>query len=233
MVNQSFHFLQRIPEQELMSDQDQVVAYANADFSVAHQTIVSKLQSVLPTRFFPKTVLDLGSGPGDMSSRLFSLFPSAYFTFLDGSEAMLQVCQGHFQSKGYFAGENRMLFVHQRVQEWIPESPYDLVFSNSVLHHLKDPYEFWAALQRSLHADTFFFIADLIRPNSRQDLDKLVQQYTQGESKQLVLDFENSLFAAHRLEEVEDMLRKTRLWSRCHLEVISDRHWVCYTKLDP
>lgn len=36
-----------------------------------------------------------------------------------------------------------MKFKKELIREFVPESPYDLVFSNSLLHHLHDPFEFW------------------------------------------------------------------------------------------
>lgn len=97
-VNFSFHHMVRIPEPELMEDATQVASYAQADFETAHSFLIRKFQDRLPSRFNPESILDLGCGPGDMSSRLYSQFPNSNFTFLDGSEFMLDHCKKRMES---------------------------------------------------------------------------------------------------------------------------------------
>ncbi|WP_208742246.1 class I SAM-dependent methyltransferase [Leptospira kanakyensis] len=229
-VNFSFHHMVRIPEPELMEDPTQVESYDQADFESAHSFLIRKFQDRLPQRFVPESILDLGCGPGDMSSRLYSQFPNANFTFLDGSEFMLDRCKKRMGTLVSEKRKDKIDFKKELVQGFVPESPYDLVFSNSLLHHIHDPFEFWGAVQRSIHNDSFIFISDLIRPDSLTSANQLMERYAKEESEILKKDFYNSLLAAYRIEEVKEMLEITRLDSKLNLEPVTDRHWICYSK---
>lgn len=229
-VNFSFHHMVRIPEPELMEDFTQVESYAKADFESAHSFLIRKFQDRIPLRFAPESILDLGCGPGDMSSRLYLQFPMANFTFLDGSEFMLDFCKKRIGTLVPKKRNNKINFKKELIQDFVPESTYDLVFSNSLLHHLHDPFEFWAAVQRSVHQESFIFISDLMRPDSIGSANQLINRYANGESEVLKQDFYNSLLAAYRIEEVKEMLEIVRLDSKLNLEPITNRHWICYSK---
>ncbi|XDD46329.1 trans-aconitate 2-methyltransferase [Leptospira sp. WS39.C2] len=222
--------LVRIPEPELMEEANQIESYANADFESAHSMIIKHFQNRLPLKFSPTSVLDLGCGPGDMSSRLIPLFPNSDFTFLDGSNLMLNFCQKRLFALIDEKRNNKMFFKNELVQGFVPESSYELVFSNSLLHHVNDAFDFWATIQRSIDDDSFIFVCDLLRPNSIAEAKQLVTRYANDESEILKTDFYNSLLAAYRLEEINDMIQTIRMSHKLNLEIISDRHWICYTK---
>jgi 2-polyprenyl-3-methyl-5-hydroxy-6-metoxy-1,4-benzoquinol methylase len=226
--NHSFSLKNRFPEPELMSDQSQVDAYAKADFSSAHSDLILNLKNRIPRGFQPKRILDLGSGPGDMAFRLAELFPNSNFTFIDGSMPMIAACREYFESK--YSGMERFSFLCERIQNFVPIQPYDLVFSNSLLHHVDDPFEFWACIQRSMDENTFVFVSDLLRPISSATAEAIVERYANGEPQILKEDFFNSLLAAYTKEEVDEHLTRTRLQSKLICEQTSDRHWVCFSK---
>ncbi|BDA80527.1 SAM-dependent methyltransferase [Leptospira kobayashii] len=218
----------RIPEPELMEGKEQVLAYSEADFALPHSMIIQALKNQLNPRFHPDLILDLGAGSGDMTYRLFETFPTSKIYAVDGSEEMLTSNRNYFQKKNSNAN---IVWENYKIQDWIPESGFDLIFSNSLLHHLTDPYDFWAAIQRSTYEESFIFIADLLRPDSFEEVDHLTQKYAKEEKQILKEDFYNSLCAAYTLEELQTMLSKLRLNGKLHLEVISDRHWICYSRL--
>ncbi len=228
MGNHSFSLKYRFPEPELMSDQSQVDAYAKADFSSAHSDLTLNLKNRIPRGFQPQRILDLGSGPGDMAYRLAEVFPSATFTYIDGSDSMIAACKEYFKSR--FSELDRFHFICERIQNFNPSQPFDLVFSNSLLHHLEDPFEFWGCVQRSMDENTFVFVSDLLRPSSSAIADSMVQKYAKNEPTVLKEDFFNSLLAAYTKEEVEEHLTRTRLQSKLIWEQTSDRHWVCFSK---
>ncbi|WP_246838363.1 class I SAM-dependent methyltransferase, partial [Leptospira selangorensis] len=213
-----------------MEETNQVDSYANADFESAHSMIIKQFQSRFPHKFSPRSVLDLGCGPGDMSSRLLSLFPSASFTFLDGSNPMLDFCKKRLSTVLEEKRNNNLFFKNELLQDFVPECSFDLVFSNSLLHHVHDPFVFWAAIQRSIDDDSFVFICDLLRPNSLAEANHLVDRYAKNEPEVLRKDFFNSLLAAFRFEEVADMITTIRMSHKLNLEIVSDRHWICYSK---
>lgn len=210
-----------------MQGKNQVSAYAKANFSESHTLIVQQLKDRLPEKFSPERILDLGAGPGDMTSRLHLLFPKAELTALDGSSQMLEESQTFFQNQLPGA---RIHFEHALLQEFIPEDSFDLIFSNSLLHHVQDPYDFWSLVQRASDENSLIFVCDLIRPTDFKIAKSQVDLYAKGENELLREDFYNSLLAAYNIEEVEKMLYATRLDHKLKLEEISDRHWICYSK---
>ena len=64
---------------------------------------------------------------------------------------------------------------------------------------------------------------DLVRPESRDEAEELVERYAANESRVLRTDFFNSLLAAYRLEEIEQQLQGFRRVSFA-VEMVSDRH---------
>jgi len=219
--------LQRIPEQELMLDSEQIQSYANADFSESHSYIIQQLKNHLPNSFHPNRILDLGAGSGDMTARLFETFPNANLDAVDGSLPMININKSYITNR---FNKHQIQWHQSQIQEWIPEYKYDLFFSNSLLHHLEDPFELWATMQRSIHADSFLFICDLIRPVSTLDAKNLVNLYTKNESEILKKDFYNSLLASYTIEEVKLMLGVIKMADKLSVDQITDRHWICYSK---
>ena len=88
--------MQRIPEPELMTTQEQVDAYADADFSSGDSRTVALVEQLLDeTGPLPKDplIVDLGCGPGNITIRLAELLPNAQVIGIDGSEPMLAVAK--------------------------------------------------------------------------------------------------------------------------------------------
>lgn len=211
----------RIPEPELMTDAEQVAAYAAADFEAPHSRYVELLRERLPSLPRAGTALDIGCGPGDITCRLARAFPEWNIQGLDGSEPMLRHARDAVSSHGL---EQRVSF-HQCLlpDGRAPEAAYDLVCSNSLLHHLADPMHLWQAIGR--WARGAVFVMDLMRPGSRAAAQQLVEDYSRDEPEVLRRDFYNSLLAAYRPQEVRDQLDRAGL-SRLRVEVVSDRHWL-------
>ena len=211
----------RVPEPELMTDAEQVAAYAAADFEAPHSRYVELLCERLPSLPRAGTAIDIGCGPGDITCRLARAFPEWNIQGLDGSEPMLRHARDAVVSRGL---EQRVSFHRCLLPEGRPpEAGYDLVCSNSLLHHLADPMHLWQAIGR--WARGAVFVMDLMRPGSRAAAQQLVEDYSRDEPEVLRRDFYNSLLAAYRPEEVRAQLDRAGL-SRLHVEVVSDRHWL-------
>lgn len=217
--------MQRIPEPDLMENWDQAIAYAKADFEVPHTAFIQRLKQTFPT--LPKTgyALDLGCGPGDISIRFGHACPDWKIDGIDGSAPMLKLGQDSIQTQKL---ESRIFF-HQVYlpEEKPPRRSYDLIFSNSLLHHLAEPLDFWRSLLEFSHAQTPVFVMDLMRPENRQIAASMVETYAAGEPSVLREDFFNSLLAAYSLEEIQAQLDQTYL-SHLEIEVVSDRHWIAW-----
>lgn len=222
--------MDRVPEPELMLEELQARAYASADFEEPHNRFVELLEERIVGLRRTGIALDLGCGPGDISIRFSRAFPGWTVDAVDGSPAMLEL--GH-QAAARAGLESRVRF-HEVV---IPSGPpphrcYDLVFSNSLLHHLGDPASLWSSARGWAAADGFLFVMDLIRPESPDRVRELVDRYASAEPEVLRRDFYNSLLAAYRPSEVRAQLREASL-GHLELEVVSDRHFVVWGPLRP
>jgi SAM-dependent methyltransferase len=218
--------MQRIPEPELMDEPAQAAAYAAADFAEAHTRIVAAFEQCFPQVEVAGPVLDLGCGPGDIGFRFAARFPGCEVTGVDGAAAMLALAR---QRKAADAAVGqRMNFIEGLLPgAAIPGLAYAAIISNSLLHHLHVPMVLWEAVNRYAVKGTRIFIADLYRPGSTTDAQRLVEQYAAGEPEVLRRDFYHSLCAAFEPREIEVQLAAAGL-HELSVDVISDRHLVIH-----
>ena len=101
---------------------------------------------------------------------------------------------------------------------------YDLLLSNSLLHHLHDPQVLWRSLPALGRPGALVLVMDLMRPASSSSATALVERYASGASPVLRQDFHHSLFAAFEPAEVEEQLSEAGLKQSLSVQVVSDRH---------
>lgn len=77
----------------------------------------------------PKTVIDLGCGPGNSTQVLRERWPSARVYGLDSSREMIASAQRSYPDQEWVLG---------RIENWSVHEPHDVVFSNAALHWAKD-----------------------------------------------------------------------------------------------
>jgi SAM-dependent methyltransferase len=213
--------MERTPEPELMEDEAQARAYAEADFAEPHSHFIELLQRAFPHGALHGHILDLGCGPGDISLRVARAWPQCIIHGVDGAAAMLHY---GWQAVSRAGLEERVWFVHGRLpQVRLPREKYDVLISNSLLHHLLEPAILWNCLKCYGISEAPVFIMDLRRPATRNEAVALVEQYAQGEPEILRRDFFNSLLAAFEPDEVRLQLVHAGLNS-LRVEVVSDRH---------
>ena len=219
--------MQRIPEPELMSDEEQAVAYANADFEEPHNHFIELLKTsvgnVLPES---GVAVDLGCGAADISIRFARAFPNYRIDGIDASAAMLA------EGRKALSGVN----LEQRVslnQAYLQESTlahkeYSIIICNALLHHLHDPFVLWNLIKTAKN-NPAVFIMDLMRPETDEQVYKLVEEYAANEPLILKKDFRNSLKAAFTPDEVVTQLSEAGL-DGFNVSVTSDRHFtICKT----
>lgn len=215
--------MDRIPEPELMTQPDQVRAYSEGDFEQPHQRFVELLCERMPRLGRVGYALDIGCGPGDITRRLALALPGWELHGIDGSAPMLELAREAAARAGL---EERLRFHECYLPDGAaPRERYDLLLSNSLLHHLADPLALWLSIRRWSHASSAVFVMDLLRPPTRADAERLVEEYAAGEPEVLRHDFFNSLLAAYRPEEVREQLERAGLGA-LEIEVVSDRHWL-------
>lgn len=214
--------MQRIPEPELMDDEAQARAYAEADFEEPHSYFIELFQQSFPQLNMYGSVLDLGCGPADISLRFANAYPKCEVHGIDGAAAMLA-----FGNKAI--GRAKLQERIRLVQGYLPGvslplQQYDTVISNSLLHHLADPMTLWQTVHEYAAPAAPVFIMDLMRPESTQQAQSLVDEYAAEEPEVLQHDFYHSLLAAYTPQEVQQQLSVLAL--PLTVKVVSDRHLV-------
>jgi len=221
--------MERVAEPELMLDVEQACAYASADFAEPHQRYVELLRERLEALPSAGHALDLGCGPGDVTIRLARALPGWTIDALDGSPAMLDLARHAAVASGV---GSRIRFLEATLPAAeLPQAGYELLASNSLLHHLAEPDSLWSTIVRSAVAGAFVFVMDLVRPRSEAEARVLVDRYAANEAEVLRRDFLNSLRAAYRPSEVRSQLAHARL-GHLTVEEVSDRHLVVWGRLN-
>ena len=219
--------MQRIPEPELMEDDLQALAYAQADFEAPHRLCLELLCQSCPDLPSSGTALDLGCGPADITLRFARTFPDWQVEGVEGATAMLRY--GH-QAVAQAGLQDRVRLIQAHLPTpQLPQTRYDLVFSNSLLHHLADPMVLWGTVNHWTLPGAPVFVMDLMRPKSREHAQQLVKDYAADEPDVLRQDFCNSLLAAYEPEEVRGQLVQAGL-EHLQVRVVSDRHLIVWGK---
>lgn len=214
--------MKRIPEPELMEEEEQARAYAGANFDEPHNRFISLLEEHFPGLEITGCVLDLGCGPGDITIRMARAQPGCTVLGIDGSEAMLRWGREIISRTGDAAGRIELSRLRLPAKK-PPERRYDIIISNSLLHHLKQPAILWETIKECGSAGTPVFVMDLMRPTTEAEVEKLVETRTVGEPEILKRDFRASLLAAYDLLEIKEQLDKAGL-SALTVKQVSDRH---------
>ena len=217
--------MQRIPEPELMDDPIQAAAHAAADFAEPHNMFVEKFREIFPEVRVIGKVLDLGCGPADVSIRFAKAYPDCLIDGVDGAKAMLQ--EGTRQLKRENLADRIRLIQGLIPDIKVPEKQYSVIISNSLLHHLHDPAVLWRCIKNYSQDRTIIFVMDLMRPQTTQVAEELVNTYSGAEPLILKQDFYNSLCAAFTPEEVQGQLSTAGL-GQLNIKDISDRHLLVY-----
>ncbi|RKZ70647.1 MAG: SAM-dependent methyltransferase [Gammaproteobacteria bacterium] len=213
--------MQRIPEPELMNDEAQALAYAQANFDEPHDMFIQVFKDTFPEEKVSGHILDLGCGPADISIRFARAYPDCEIDGLDGASRML--------AQGKLAIQKAQLQDRIHLLEGIlpgvdlPRDDYDVIISNSLLHHLHTPDVLWESIKQSGVPGTRVFIMDLMRPESEKVAREFVDLYARDEPQVLREDFYHSLCAAFLPEEIQSQLDIARL-AQLDVKVVSDRH---------
>ena len=137
--------MERRPELEMMNGPRHALAYAQADFAEPHDRFVALFQERFRDERIDGYVADLGCGPADVTIRFSRTYPDCIIQGIDGAENMLKHGRRDIADLGL---ESRITLHHGRLPEArLPRVSYDVIISNSLLHHLPDPMVLWDCIK--------------------------------------------------------------------------------------
>ena len=171
------------------------------------------------------SILDLGCGPGDFSRRLARAFPNAEVVGVDGAPTMLERAASEPGSQGL-----NIKWVQSLFDGFDDPQGFDLIFSNSLLHHLHKPEQLWVALKSLVREDGWIHISDLRRPPSRTEAKEMVETYS-GDEPDVLKRLLPFVCAAFTPEEISGQCSAAGL-QELHVETFGDRHVLIYGRLD-
>ena len=203
-------------------------AYAQADFADVNQAFVERLLELTADKDVV-TAVDLGTGPADIPVRILRARPDWYIVAVDASEPMLHFARKRLLKEGLISSIELVLADGKATG--LSSYFFDVVFSNSILHHLTDTDLFWAEVKRLAIPGAIVLLRDLARPATTGDARKIVQQYASGESELLQQEYYRSLLAAYTVEEVRAQLDEAGLQA-LQVAMVSDRHLDVFGRLD-
>lgn len=228
--------MRRKPEPELMPDPAEALAYARADFADVNQAFVARLVELVecspdtdgPTAGPMKKQLrglraiDLGTGPADIPIRLLHARPGWHVTGVDASAAMLSIARDAVRRARLL--RSIRLVCADATATGLPPHSFDVVFSNSLLHHVAAPERLWAEVIRLARLRAVVFFRDLVRPESPIAARRIVRTYAGHESRLLQDEYLRSLLSAYTPAEVRTQLTRAGLRT-LRVVMATDRHF--------
>lgn len=210
-----------------MDEADEVEAYASA----AAQAYLDSLdnlfvEQVLSVGLQSGWLLDIGTGPGAIPLKIAQRCPELKAVGIDRSPRMIRTARRAAAQQGL---TDRVSFmVGDAYRLGFPDACFDLVISNSLLHHLHDPLTPLDEMARVAKSQGVILLRDLSRP-SRLAFSWHVRWYGRhysGLMKKLYID---SVRAAYAGDELAGLLRRSALpearifrQGRTHLGFIRD-----------
>jgi ubiquinone/menaquinone biosynthesis C-methylase UbiE len=219
--------MKRTLEPELMEKLEQASAYARADFHEPHERFVRLFEEKIGE--VAGRVLDLGCGPADVTIRFAQNNPDCMIFGVDGSRAMLLEAQNTLARAPDVKG--RIILINDMLSGLgLPQRSFDVIISNSLLHHLHKPHYLWNALKLFAQANAWVFVMELFRPANKKKAHEIVEAYAKDEPETLRNDFFNSLCAAFEPEEIKEQLKEAGL-EHLAVQLVSDRHVLIFGRM--
>ena len=156
--------LPRIPEDEVMAEPEKVSAYASA----AAQAYLNSLdetfvQQVLESGVSSGLALDIGTGPGRIPLRIARENPRLKVFGVDRSKAMVRAAKSAAQE--WNLGTQVQFFLGDANCLCFPDAVFDLVFTNSLIHHLENPILAFREMTRVTRPGGWVMVRDIRRPS--------------------------------------------------------------------
>lgn len=217
--------LERELEPEAMDTAEEAEAYDTMDHSGVNEAFVQDLLAAAARHIAGNgthRVLDIGSGPAGIPVILCQAAPACTVMAVDLAEHMLRAAQRHVVASRL----THRIFLQRASVGALPfrDGSFDVVMSNSLIHHLPEPSIAFPEMRRVLRPGGVMFVRDLLRPATNASVEELTQKHVGHETAMQRALFEASLRASLTLDELQGLLETVPLQGRS-LARTSDRHW--------
>ena len=216
--------LPRTLEPEVMDTGEEAADYDAMDHAGVNRAFVDDLLGAwFAGALIPApTVLDLGTGTAQIPIELANRGLSAQITAVDLAEHMLALAEKNVAEAGF----SDVISLERIDAKSLPfaEGSFDIVMSNSIVHHIPEPAGCLREMHRVLRPGGLLFVRDLMRPETIDTVEELVAMYAANENPHQRQLFRQSLHAALNVDEMRQLLSDLSLPAEW-VEATSDRHW--------
>lgn len=212
--------MERILEAEVMDSREESQAYDRMDFTEVNRAFVN--DALAQCDLDMALVLDIGTGPGRIPVMMAQSRPQWQIIATDMAETMLAIARQHVAEVGLTAQISLELADAKNLP--YQDCCFDLVISNSLVHHLPEPKLFFEQLKRVVKPNGGVLIRDLFRPADMETINQLVNSIGHEYDLHQAKLFRDSLHAALTLNEVREIVEFVGL-TGVKIYQNSDRHW--------
>ncbi|OYW24977.1 MAG: SAM-dependent methyltransferase [Planctomycetales bacterium 12-60-4] len=216
--------LPRVLEPEVMDTEQEAHEYDAMDHAQVNRIFVQDLLTELRAIPGPPMwqIFDAGTGTALIPIELLRTGWSAHIVAADAAVEMLRLCEQNIERAGFRDRIEPVLRDCKQLPEC--DAAFDLVMSNSIVHHIPEPRDVLAECWRVLRPGGVLFIRDLLRPRTVDEVEQIVSTYAGAGTKDQQQLFRQSLHAALTVDEVAQLLRELSIPAEWVMQT-SDRHW--------
>jgi len=223
--------LPRVLEPEVMDTREEAEAYDSMDHSAVNALFAGQLVTDLAgyrrgtgagDLSRELTLLDVGTGTAQIPIAICERDPAVTIVAIDLAAHMLDLGRVNVERAG-LTGRIQLQCVDAKRLDW-SAGAFEVVVSNSIIHHIPEPLACFRELARVLRPGGVLFLRDLLRPGTLAEREALVAQHAAGATPQQRQLFADSLHAALTLAEVRELARQVG-WPADWAQQTSDRHW--------
>jgi len=211
--------MQRVTEPEVMDSPQEAIEYDAMDFLDVNTAFADRAIELGPRQGL---ILDAGTGSARIPILICQRRPQWQIIGIDLAQSMLEVGQKNVEHSG-LQHQIKLELVDAKQLPY-PDAHFDMVVSNSLVHHLPNPLPFLLELKRVLKPKGAILLRDLIRPDSQESLDAIVERVAADCNAHQTQLFRDSLHAAFTLEEVNELVQQVGL-EGVKVYQSSERHW--------
>jgi len=171
-------------------------------------------------------VLDLGTGTAQIPVALCQQHDDCQVMAVDLAVHMLDLARYQIEVNGLV---ERIMLDHIDAKSLPHDSDrFDVVMSNSIVHHIPEPAGVLAEAIRVVRSGGRLFFRDLLRPDSDESVQQLVDTYAGDANDHQRQMFDDSLRAALSLDEIQNLIAELG-YNPEEVQATSDRQWTWST----
>ena len=152
---------ERVPEPEVMQTQEEALGYEETASNAYLDSLDNRFVAHVLAMGIVGTILDVGTGPGQIPIKLAKRDPRLSVIGIDLSQAMLQLAAERATREQVSSRVSFILASANSIP--VASGSIDLLICNSTLHHFSDPVQVFNEAHRVIKEDGVAYFRDLRR----------------------------------------------------------------------